>query len=304
MSAETTDRVPPRVVLSVEYVVAHGDPEDVPTLLARASGLSKLRIKDAQQKGAVWLAHAGRKPARLRRAKARLTPGDRLELHYDSAVLALVPPPATLVEDARRYSVWHKPAGLLVEGSRFGDHATLLRQVELAGDLHRRCWLVHRLDREASGLVLLAHTPDAAARLSALFQTRTITKHYLIEVQGRLGAVGESGCWQGEIEGKPAETRWQVMALGDHFSRVRIDMATGRHHQIRRHAEAAGHPVLGDPRYGTGNAHAEGLRLAAVSLAFTDPWRRQKVSYSCEDEILGDWGWSAADAPSALTDEA
>lgn len=293
-----------RTVFSLQLVVPDGAAVTAPELLSAHCALSKIALKAAMQKGAVWRVPRGRRPERLRRASTRLTAGDELRLHYDSHILATTAPSPRCLADARRYSVWFKPAGLMVEGSRFGDHATLLRQVELAGDLHRRCWLVHRLDREASGLVLLAHTPDAAAQLSALFQTRTITKHYLIEVRGRLGAVGESGCWQGEIEGKPAETRWQVMDLGDNFSRVRIDMATGRHHQIRRHAEAAGHPVLGDPRYGAGNAHGEGLRLAAVSLAFIDPWRRQKVSYSCEDEILGQWGWSTTGAPSAQPNEA
>lgn len=281
MSAETTDRAPPRVVLSVEYVVAHGDPEDVPTLLARASGLSKLRIKDAQQKGAVWLAHAGRKPARLRRAKTRLTPGDRLELHYDSAVLALVPPPATLVEDARRYSVWHKPAGLLVEGSRFGDHATLASQVANHFTPRREVYLVHRLDLEASGLLLIAHSRTAAARLSALFQARAVDKRYRVEVLGKPGAAGECGRIELPLDGKHAVTAYRVESVDEASGRsvVQVRMLSGRYHQIRRHFEAIGHPVIGDPAHGRGNKDPDGLRLAAIGMAFEDPWSRRPVRF-------------------------
>lgn len=282
MSAENAPAAasaPPRVVLSVEYVVAPGDPQDVPALLARASGLSKLRIKDAQQKGAVWLAHAGRKPARLRRAKARLEPGDRLELHYDSAVLALVPPAATLVEDARRYSVWHKPAGLLVEGSRFGDHATLASHVAAHFTPRREVYLVHRLDLEASGLLLVAHSRSAAARLSALFRDRAVDKRYRIEVLGDLRARGERGRIDLPLDGKPAVTEYRVESVdaGAGRSVVHVKMLSGRYHQIRRHFEAIGHPVIGDPAHGSGNKDPGGLRLAAVGLAFVDPWTARRV---------------------------
>lgn len=273
-----------------------GPPTAAPELLSGQCDLSRIAIKDAMQKGAVWVVPPGRRPQRLRRASTRLTAGDELRLHYDSVILGTDAPVARCLADHRRYSVWFKPAGLMVEGSRYGDHATLLRQTELGFAPPRRCWLIHRLDREANGLVLIAHTPDAAARLSALFQTRTIDKRYLIEVRGRMDEVGATGEWQGEIEGKPASTCWRVLESNTDCSRLEISMATGRHHQIRRHAEAAGHPVLGDPRYGSGNPHAHGLRLAAVELAFADPWTRAPLRFSCEAEVREAWAWN----PSAV----
>lgn len=269
-----------------------------PDLLATASGLSKSRIKEAMQKGAVWASQGSRKPQRLRRATAPLAAGTRLSLYYDSQVLDREPPRARLVTDEKRYSVWFKPAGLLVEGSRYGDHATLLRQVEQGFSAPRRVWLVHRLDLEASGLILIAHTPQAAAKLSALFQARTIEKHYCIEVAGILGDPGSAGQWDAPLDGKSARTDYRVVATfpASNTSHVEIQMASGRYHQIRRHAAAAGHPVLGDPAHGRHNAHPAGLRLMATRLAFVDPWRGTRVEYSSEDELRSAWGWAPAPA--------
>jgi tRNA pseudouridine32 synthase/23S rRNA pseudouridine746 synthase len=269
----------PRQVLSVEVTLAAGDPDNAPDVLAARSGLSRLRIKDAMAKGAVWLARAGRKPERLRRVKTPLKPGDRLSLHYDSAVLALVPPPATLVTDARRYSVWLKPAGLLCEGSRFGDHATLAAQVAAHFAPRREVYLVHRLDLEASGFMIIAHSRSAAAKLSALFQARSVDKRYRIEVLGDLRPVGARGRIDLPLDGKAAVTEYAVEAWreADNRSVAHVRMLSGRYHQIRRHFEAIGHPVIGDPRYGRGNKDAGGLRLAAVGIAFEDPWSGRPV---------------------------
>lgn len=269
--------------------------EIAPDLLARASGLSKTRVKEAMNKGAVWLIRGARKPQRLRRVTAPLQRGDRLQLFYDSDVLDRVPATASLVADHRRYSVWHKPAGLLVEGSRFGDHATLLRQIEQYFAPVRRAWLVHRLDLEASGLVLIAHTPQAAARLSTLFQQRAVHKQYLIEVRGVLGTPGARGRLDSPLDGKAATTDYRIVevAPAQPLTRVEVTMSSGRYHQIRRHFAAAGHPVLGDPKYGDGNAHPAGLRLAAVSLAFEDPWQHGAVEFSIAAQTRAAWGWPA-----------
>ncbi len=269
----------PRQVLSIELTLAAGDPDNAPDALAARSGLSRLRIKDAMAKGAVWLARAGRKPERLRRVKTPLKPGDRLNLYYDSAVLALDPPRAVLVTDARRYSVWHKPAGLLCEGSRFGDHATLAAQVAAHFTPRREVYLVHRLDLEASGLIIIAHSRSAAAKLSALFQARSVDKRYRIEVLGDLRPLGASGRIDLPLDGKAAVTEYAVETYReeDHRSVAHVRMLSGRYHQIRRHFEAIGHPVIGDPRYGRGIKDPGGLRLEAVGIAFVDPWSNRAV---------------------------
>jgi len=269
------------VVLSHELVVPFNHPTTAPEALAAVTGLAKLRIKDAMSKGAVWLQRGSRKPVRLRHLSTPLAGGDRLSIHYDSAVLEREPPAASLVAEDRHYSVWRKPAGLLIEGSRYGDHATLARQIEDHFGGKRDVHLVHRLDMEASGLVLAAHSSAAAAKLSALFSGREVDKRYRITVRGDLRLRGSRGRIEQALDGKPAVTEWALEnydPLG-HTSVAQIRMLSGRYHQIRRHFAGIGLPVMGDPRYGEQNKNTEGLQLAAVGIRFRDPWRGEWVTF-------------------------
>ena len=240
-------------------------------VLARISTLPKLRIKDAMAKGAVWLKR-GSKTKRVRRSTYALSIGDELSLYYNPQVLALIPPQPQLLADEKHYSIWLKPAGLLAQGSQEGDHCALLRIVEL--QLKHEVFLVHRLDREAAGLMLIAHTGKAAAALSALFAAEEsltkIKKIYQVEVLGHLPEHGEITL---SIDGKNAVSRYNLLhydTLTNHSSAT-VQLITGRKHQIRRHFADSGFPVLGDPQYGSNNKDPRGLQLFAVQLAFTCP---------------------------------
>jgi len=270
---------------SRRHRVTAGDPPGAAEVLAKATGLSKGAVKDAMRKGAVHVGRSGRAPNRLRRETATVRPGDVLEIHYDPALLALVPPAARLVRDAVRWSAWVKPAGLLSQGTEFGDHASLLRQVEKT--LERPVFLVHRLDREVEGLVLVAHDPEAAAALSALLREAKVVKRYRAEVVGDVEAGrGREGTIELPVEGKPARTSFRVLSRDAERDTTTLELTidTGRHHQIRRHLEAIGHPVLGDPRYGAGNKNRDGMRLAAVYLAFREPFAGEEVELTFPGE--------------------
>jgi len=247
--------------------------------LASLSGLSKGRVKDAMNKGAVW--HTGRKGKRrrLRRATASVAAGETLELFYDAALLALRPAAAQLIDDRRRYSVWCKPARVMAQGTDYGDHCSLLRQAELHFKPARAAYPVHRLDREASGLMLVAHDAEAAARLSALFRDNQIEKLYGVRVRG--AAPQERGTIDLPLDDKPALTHYIVRDYdGTHdISTLEVRIESGRLHQIRRHLALIDLPVLGDPRYGTGNKNTEGLQLQAISLEFICPYSGEKRSY-------------------------
>jgi len=265
-------------------LTASTNSEDAVTALARISELPKARLKDALNKGAVWLKR-GSKQKRLRRATFLLLPGDTLTLHYNAEVLARIPPAPELLADERDYSVWIKPAGLLAQGSPEGDHCSLLRQAELL--LKRESFLVHRLDREAAGLMLVAHTSKAAAALSVLFARQDanagLRKEYLVEVLGEVPAEGEIAQ---PLDDKAALTRYRRIATDParNSSRVEVELVTGRKHQIRRHFAAIDHPVLGDPQYGSGNKDGRGLQLFAVALKFTCPLRGQARCYRCQPD--------------------
>lgn len=184
-----------------------------------------------------------------------------------------------LYEDAQLIAV-NKPAGLLSVPGR-GEHLAdcLLRRVQAA---FPDALLVHRLDRDTSGVIVFALTPHAQRNLSMQFETRVTKKTYVARVWGHLEPK------QGTVDlpltvdwpnrprqmvchdtGRPAVTDWKVVKYGDNETRVRLFPQTGRSHQLRVHMLALGHPILGDPLYAEGPArdfprlmlHSEELRI-------------------------------------------
>lgn len=275
--------------VELERRVAPDDPKVLVDFLHRHSGLSRQQIKDAANKGAVLLRRGGT-AKRLRRAKAELRDGDLIELHYDRDILARQPPPARCIADRGGYSVWFKPAGMLAQGNEYGDHCALLRVAETAWQSPRRVWLVHRLDREACGLMVVAHSRPAAADLSRQFQQNRVRKRYRVQVRGDIAAAhGRQGRIDSPLDGKPAVTEFRVEAWDAprDASTLAVEIHTGRLHQIRRHLAALGHPVIGDPRYGSGNKDPGGLRLVAIGLAFRCPLSRAPVEFGLAPEELG-----------------
>ena len=273
--------------ITLKHRVADGDATTAVELLATLSGLSRGRIKDAMNKGAVWLSGRRGGRHRLRRASSELHSGDVIELFYDGALLALTPPQARCLHDTRKYSIWFKPPGLLAQGTDYGDHCSLLRQVEQ--QLKRPVFLVHRLDREACGLMLVAHVPQAASQLSRLFQQGDVDKRYRVVVRGDVTALlGEQGRIEAPLDGKRAVTEFRVLSVDRvrGVSTVEVRLLTGRLHQIRRHFDLSGCPLLGDPRYGKGNKDSDGLHLAAVSLSFAEPSGGRRVAFELPAELL------------------
>ncbi|GAB2917970.1 RluA family pseudouridine synthase [Rheinheimera gaetbuli] len=242
--------------------------------------LSKGRLKDAMAKGAVLL---NSKPIkRLRRAQTQLQPGQQLQLHYDDDLLVRQCDAAQLLSDQQQYSVWFKPAGMLTQGNEWGDHLALLRAAEQHFSAKRPVFLLHRLDREASGLVLIAHSKTAAAAFSKLISERRISKDYLIRVKGQLSAdLLASAQLTAALDGKACQTKFSMRHFDAERGQTWLDVAliSGRKHQIRRHFAQAGHPVMGDPQYGQGNKDDTGMALQAVRLSFHCPFRRQPQQF-------------------------
>lgn len=240
--------------------------------LAHKTGLSKQRIKDAMNKGACWWTLKG-KQLRLRRASKPINKGTRLQLYYDEQVLARIPEPGQLIADAKRYSIWYKPHSLLAQGSQWGDHCSLMRWVEL--HLKRDCFLVHRLDADAAGLMLLAHDSQAASLLSQLFQTRAMHKEYQAWVIGELNATARR--LELPLDGKESISTIDTRFINDEksLSLLNITIETGRKHQIRRHLAAINHPILGDRLYGS--ADKKPLQLLAYRLEFMCPISKQAI---------------------------
>ena len=268
--------------------VSSDDPLIACDFIAAGTGLSKTKVKDAMIKGAVWLKRDKAKRRRLRRATTALTSKDVVEIFYDDKILAKIPPDAELLGDQKNYSIWFKPPGMMTQGSNFGDHCALLRAVEKHFGQQRHVHPVHRLDREVPGVVLVAHNRDAARRLSALFQNRKVIKKYQAEVLGILKENGLPDQIDWPLDGKPALTEYRVVAYSHDRTTtvVDINLITGRRHQLRRHFELIGHPIIGDPLYGRGNKNPNGLKLAAVSLEFCCPFTGKESIFSIQNHII------------------
>jgi len=249
-------------------------------LLHQATGLSKQRIKSAMTKGAVWVTR-GKATRRLRRAKRTLRSGDEVHLYYDPHVLAMAPAEPGLLADVGGYSVWNKPCGLLSQGSKWGDHCTVVRWAEQHLKPQRPAFTVHRLDRAANGLMLVAHSRRVAAALSTLFSERKITKRYRALVAGDFSLQPNPLRVERAIDGKIAvsEIYFRELLGGGKQSLVDVSIETGRKHQIRRHLAELGYPIVGDRLYGKGLEDGTDLQLTACQLAFHCPVTGNLVEY-------------------------
>ena len=225
--------------------------------------------------GAVWL-KSERSRKRLRRAKAKLVPGDLVSIYYSPEVMETVPARPILVDDQSTFSVWEKPVGLMSGGSRFGDHCSINRVVEQ--QLDRPTFLVHRLDRYVWGLMVLAHSKSAAAYLSGQFQKRKTTKIYNAIVHGQLA---DKRVINTPIDNKIASSTIKPISLDADTSLVEVRIETGRKHQIRQHLASIGQPVVGDRQYGSQDM--KGIQLAAVELGFQSPVNGEWQSYKLAD---------------------
>lgn len=255
------------------------------TLLSDASGLSRAAVKAAMNKGAVWIGRGGNRPRRLRRGSHQPESGDRLHLYYDHRILAAVPPPPTLLADREGYSVWYKPPGLFSQGSRWGDHCTLHRWVEQHLEPPRPALVVHRLDRAARGIMLVAHGKRVASALADLFRKRQVEKHYTALVHGRFPETPLT--IDSPIGGRPARSHARRLDYAPETDRslLEIRIETGRKHQIRRHLQQAGHPIVGDRLYGR-RGDREDLQLLSSCLSFLCPIRGQRVMFELPRSLL------------------
>lgn len=192
-----------------------------------------------------------------------------------------------LYEDNHLIAVF-KPAGVLILKGEGGGHDddTLYWRVKVF--LKKRdkkpgnifLGVLHRLDRPVSGIVLFAKTSKGAARLSEQFRNRTVRKIYHTLIEGKvrpssgvlvhkLSKDHETKRAEISDEGDFAELAYETVKTGARYSLLKIELKTGRFHQIRAQLAAAGHPIIGDAKYGSKEKFREGeIALASTELIF------------------------------------
>ncbi|WP_343080202.1 RluA family pseudouridine synthase [Ostreiculturibacter nitratireducens] len=200
--------------------------------------------------------------------------------------------PLRVIHADHQILVVDKPAGLLSVPGK-GDHLAdcLIERIRAA---FPEVLLVHRLDRDTSGVMVFALTPHAQRHLGLQFENRQVRKVYVARLWGRLeekeGRVDLPLCvdWPNRPRqhvdfenGRPAQTDWRVVRYEDGTTRVRLMPQTGRSHQLRVHMKEIGHPILGDPLYAEGPAQDfPRLMLHAESLRFRHPDGGKGMTFS------------------------
>ncbi len=228
----------------------------------------------------------------------KLTGGEELEFEPPAAPVSTLEPQemdlAVPYEDEHLLVV-DKPAGLVVHpapGHAQGTlvHGLLAYDVE-GGDEPERPGIVHRLDRDTSGLLVVARSPEAHRRLQELVQSRGLTREYLALVVGRprsrkgtidapIGRDRHDALRHSLDTDAPREavTHFEVEELLRRHALLRVALETGRTHQIRVHLEAIDLPVAGDPLYGrAGELGLQRQFLHAARLAFEHPFTGEPV---------------------------
>lgn len=209
---------------------------------------------------------------------------------------AYYPPqtPLKILFDDHEVLLVDKPSGLLSVPGK-GEHLAdcLINRVKA---VFPEILLIHRLDRDTSGVMIFALTPKAQRHLGLQFEKRQTKKTYLAQVWGKV--VEKSGTvdlpitvdWPNRPlqkvdfeNGRSAQTDWRVIHYNEKSSRIRLYPKTGRSHQLRLHMKEIGHPILGDPLYATGEAlNAPRLMLHAEKLQFRHPNGGRGMSISAK----------------------
>lgn len=276
-------------------IIADGTRLDVQ--LAAQTGLTRSRIATLMEAGQCLVGGAPE-----RKAGAKPKPG--------TPVVLLVPAPKPAVPQAEDIpleilyqdddlAVVVKPCGMVVHPAAGNEDGTLvnalLHHLEHLGSIggELRPGIVHRLDKDTSGLLLVAKNDAAQLSLSRQLQDRQMEKHYRALVDGLLKE--DAGCVEAPIarskkdrkkmavdpEGREAITEWTVLARGRACTLLDVHILTGRTHQIRVHMKHIGHPVCGDPIYGSDRgARVPRLMLHAYTLSFTHPTTGERLTFT------------------------
>ena len=279
-------------------VPVQDDGTRIDAYLSTNTEYSRSRIAALLQEGAVSV--DGRV---VMKASYKVSAGQHLALTIpqvrDTEIIAQNIPLDILYQDADVVIV-NKPSGMVVHPAAGNEDGTLVNALlyhvkDLSGiGGEMRPGIVHRLDKDTSGLILIAKNDKAHAALSDQFKFRTMEKHYRAVAFGHFSQ--ENGRIDAPIarhpvdrkkmaivsDGKPSSTEWTVLEQLKSATYLDVHLLTGRTHQIRVHMHSVGHPLLGDPIYAPNikmKIHIPRLMLHAYSLEFSHPTSGKRMTF-------------------------
>ena len=258
-------------------------------LLDHFSGLSKMYLRDVVKTERCEV------NGRWENIGYRLRENDLIEIVVDRDRETAMKPeniPLDIVFEDEHIIVVNKPAGMLVHPSHRENNGTMLNALSYHLNLDSmkliRPGLPHRLDKQTSGLIIVAKSAFAHRRLSAAFMKKRVEKRYLALVNGiigkdegtieaPIGRFAELKQWSVKSDGKHSESRFWVRERFADTTLIELEPVTGRTNQLRIHCELIGHPIVGDTR--RGGREFERLCLHAYKLAFPHPTSNEIVSF-------------------------
>jgi 23S rRNA pseudouridine1911/1915/1917 synthase len=266
-------------------------------LVAERFGLSRRAAQDAVRNGRIDVAgDRCDEPGRV------IEPGTKVEFFPNRPKARIVASRLRVLHQDGHVMVVDKPAGVLTLPTQAGERDTLVdragRYLSIRhGGQRPFVGVIHRLDKDTSGALALARSPEAVHAFQALFEAHDIERQYLAVVEGTVGRaegtidlalVNSPGelrrrVARGPGEGRPAITHYRVVErFGPVATLVACWLETGRTHQIRIHLAEIGHPVVGDPVYRPRNRPRTKARFArqalhAQTLGFVHPLTREHV---------------------------
>jgi len=263
-------------------------------LAKRVPGLSRRTARKVLLIGGVFVERS-----RIKIGSKIIQPGRKVDVHLGGALDIVTaaekeaPPEIDIVFEDEAMLVADKPAGLATAATRETDRHNLLHylsQRPSSSDLH----LVHRLDLETSGLLVLAKGAQAARVLSEAFRGHDLERSYRLVLLGRLE---QEQTVDHPVEGRPARTTLAPVEHKHNLTLADARLETGRTHQIRVHAQHIGMPVLGDRRYGKpSEQNPPRLALHARVLGFCHPTTGAPLRFEREWPVdLKQW-WETLDA--------
>ena len=224
-----------------------------------------------------------------------LEDGDKVSVNFTKSFRVFSSPRIKLVYEDNDILVINKGYGVLSMGTdniKEGTAYSIMREYVKYSDPRAKVFIVHRLDRDTSGLMMLAKTMEAKDTMQHNWNNMVLNRKYVAVVEGVIpddeGVVKsylaetaqfEVYSTQDPTKGQLAITRYKVLKRSSGYTLVELELDTGRKNQIRVHMKDLGHPIVGDRKYGASSSPIRRLALHARTLRFVHPITRKEMNF-------------------------